>query len=286
MFLINTVPLGFHQNMGDYAKFLFTRFVSPYLKRGSKEVHILFDNPDLVMETPKLLEHLRRDATKAVSENHICLNTINGETPTPSKWRESVLCCRKCKRNLVIFLSQSLLQEAVRHLVPGQTFVTAGGTNTHAFTVSGGDTASQIAPQYCSNAEESDLRIWRHVTQGNFHRVKYIVYSPDTDVYHIGLKYICNTNSEVVVQITQLSSKETQYFHLQEFLSATANDPQLAPLPPQDTPKIFQTLYISTGCDYISFFSGLGKASFLQTFFLHSGFISGGTQQKKTRDSS
>lgn len=39
-----------------------------------------------------------------------------------------------------------------------------------------------------------------------------------------------------------------------------------------------QQLYIVTGCDYISYVSGLGKATFLNYFYQHVNFITGGTQ--------
>ena len=32
-------------------------------------------------------------------------------------------------------------------------------------------------------------------------------------------------------------------------------------------PQIMQTLFVCTGCDYVSFFSGFGKVSFLRYFF-------------------
>ena len=40
---------------------------------------------------------------------------------------------------------------------------------------------------------------------------------------------------------------------------------------------IFQTLFIATGCDYISFFHGIGKATFLGTMYEYSEFITAGT---------
>ena len=39
-----------------------------------------------------------------------------------------------------------------------------------------------------SNAEEANKRIWRHATQTSAQRI--LVYSPDTDVYNIGLPII------------------------------------------------------------------------------------------------
>ena len=52
-------------------------------------------------------------------------------------------------------------------------------------------------------------------------------------------------------------------------------DPDLAQIPQCERPRAMQTLYIATGCDYISFFRGLGKVSFLSTFFQHATFIAG-----------
>ena len=61
MFLINTTPLGSQKTMSDYAKFLMTRFLLSQFKRGSFEVHFIFDNPRRLKSTPKYFEHLRRD---------------------------------------------------------------------------------------------------------------------------------------------------------------------------------------------------------------------------------
>ena len=41
----------------------------------------------------------------------------------------------------------------------------------------------------------------------------------------------------------------------------------LAGLEPAKIPQIVQTLFVCTGCDYISFFSGVGKATFLRYIF-------------------
>ena len=45
----------------------------------------------------------------------------------PPKWRADVLNCRKCKGNLVSFLSRYLLEQMKRRLQPQQRFITAGG---------------------------------------------------------------------------------------------------------------------------------------------------------------
>lgn len=53
------------------------------------------------------------------------------------------------------------------------------------------------------------------------------------------------------------------------------SDPDLAQIVESTRPQTLQTLYVATGCDYTSFFHGIGKVSFLTTFFQHASFIAG-----------
>ena len=50
----------------------------------------------------------------------------------------------------------------------------------------------------------------------------------------------------------------------------------MSTLPIENLGTIIQTLFISTGCDYISYFKSLGKVTILNIFFQYSKFISGG----------
>ena len=104
MFIINTTPLGSHKTMSDYAKFLFTRFILTQFKRGCHEVHVIFDNPGRLQNTPKYFEHKRRDQSSIIQTNHCC-DTISSTTKIPKRWRENMLHCRECKRSLVRFLT-------------------------------------------------------------------------------------------------------------------------------------------------------------------------------------
>ncbi len=38
----------------------------------------------------------------------------------------------------------------------------------------------------------------------------------------------------------------------------------------------FQTLFVTTGCDYVSFFNGMGRATFLRYFYQFAEFITSG----------
>ena len=47
----------------DYAKFLMKKYIKPKFTRAAKGVHLTFDNPGRLKETPKHFERQRRDHT-------------------------------------------------------------------------------------------------------------------------------------------------------------------------------------------------------------------------------
>ena len=120
-----------------------------------------------------------------------------------------------CKRNLVYFLTEYLLQNISNYIKNSQIFMIAGGFREDiqdtAWLVTGNNTPKPN-PQYTSNAEESDMRIWLHVKMSEKNRI--LIRSPDTDVYHIGLT--C-TEKDVIVQINPYSTKQLQFLHLLNF---------------------------------------------------------------------
>ena len=150
----------------------------------------------------------------------------------PTKWRQNVLGCRKCKRDLVCFLSHHLVHHIGQYLRPPQRFVTAGGfdgtlQNQAMFTEF--NAHPQPDSRLVCNAEETDYRIWLHVL--NSAGEKKLVLSPDTDVYHIGLPQIVGTNLDVIVQLNQFNCKELRVLHMQHLTTAFTNDPDLATIP-------------------------------------------------------
>ena len=101
--------------------------------------------------------------------------------------------------------------------------------------------------------------------------------SPDTDVFIIGLALQSTYQKEVIVQLSAYSARELRLLNLSSLTSALRNDPDLGRLNNSDLPKIVQSLYACTGCDYISFFSTIGKSTFMRYFHQYAGFISGDT---------
>ena len=92
----------------------------------------------------------------------------------------------------------------------------------------------------------------------------------------IGLPLDRGVSKDIIMKINPYNSKELRYLHLPSVVTVLKNDPDLATVPEDVIP---QTLYVVTGCDYTSFFSGIGKVTFTKYFYQYSGFITGGTEQ-------
>ena len=122
----------------------------------------------------------------------------------------------------------------------------------------------QPDPKYNSNAEETDTRLWVHVKQTEYTRI--LVLSPDTDIYHIGLP-LTRQNKQVVIQVSPINSKEIKFLDTSALSLALQNNPDLAGMEPNNLPQIMQTMFVCTGCDYISFFQWDRKSYFSALFY-------------------
>ena len=82
---------------------------------------------------------------------------------------------------------------------------------------------------------------------------------------------------QYLVQIN-LPQNPPRYIDLHKLLVCFRCDPNLSSLPQDDLGSIMLQLYIVTGCDFVSYFSGIGKATFLKCFYQHADFIAGAHQ--------
>ena len=80
---------------------------------------------------------------------------------------------------------------------------------------------------------------------------------------------------DVYVQLSSILSPELRLLHLNKLLNSFRDDPDLSLVPLVLRPHVIQTLFISSGCDYISFFDGVGNATIMKHFFQNARFISG-----------
>ena len=126
-----------------------------------------FDRPGKENSTPKCFERLQRDKTTKVTEDHSCHQLVR-TTSIPKRWRESLLNCRNCKRNLVILISNCMLNNIQGCLQETQALYIAGGFNdpiSETVWFVRGKNKPQPNPVYTCNAEEADTRVWLHATR-------------------------------------------------------------------------------------------------------------------------
>ena len=83
-------------------------------------------------------------------------------------------------------------------------------------------------------------------------------------------------HTHVIVQLSK-STQSAKFIDLCALQQAVITDPDLAGISIAFRCQALQT-YVSTGCDYISFFVGIGKASFFSTFFQYASFIASGVR--------
>ena len=257
-----------------YSQFLFQQFASTHFKQGTKEVHFVFDHPNQPGFNPKGFEHRRRyddDASKQQHHTHLVHLTSGDIIPRP--WRE-YLDCKQCKRAIVEVIGAAYLKCGTRLLHGQQILVLAGcftgKDDVKAWQLTAGSLPSSTT-RLSSNAKESDMRVWRHATLVS--GTKVLVYSPDTDVYNIGT-ITARPTQQYIVQINLLR-EPSRFVDIHRLVEAYRYDPDLATLQQEKLPSIMLQLYAITGCDYISFTAGLGKATFLSHFYQHANFITG-----------
>ena len=94
--------------------------------------------------------------------------------------------------------------------------------------------------------------------------------------YHIGLSIVGGLQEcDVIIQLSKYTDDRARYLHMTNMITALTKDPDLSEIHIQTRPQVLQSIYVATGCDYTSFFNGLGKVTFLATFFQHAAFIAG-----------
>ena len=147
-----------------------------------------------------------------------------------------------------------------------QTFVCNVGEVAQSVTSNGEILPS---PQLWSNADEADLRVWLHCIHST--GTQKLIFSPNTDVYRLVFVSLLQ-GMEIVIQLTKTFREGSKFLLLHHLLQALHSDPAAL------RPQALQSLYVCTGCDYVSFFRGMGKASFMSTFFQYASFIAGGSE--------
>ena len=260
MFIIHSTPPLHNKCVVDYAHFIMNRYINTHFERGVMEVHVVFDDPGRHPMYPKSFEHKRRDK-QATPDDHSHV-LLESRLPTGKSW-SSLLKCRECKRNITTALASAILEVCPSYLSPGQRLFTAGSLKGElrdkALYCESGQLSPRSDSRLTCNMEEADMRVWLHCKYAV--GTKKLVYSPDTDTYHIGMGLLhdCRlTECQIQVQINPVGKTE-KYFDLTGLQGALQGDHRIGTIPTHLRLHVLQTIYTCTGCDYTSFFHGIGK---------------------------
>ena len=127
-----------------------------------------------------------------------------------------------------MYIADDMLRLVAHSLHSNQQFITniAG----KAYSVRHGQ-SKPSHPDLCSNADEADLRVWLHCK--NSCGIHKLLYSPDTDVYHIGLTALSEIpKHEVIVQLSKQTDDRARYLNMKALIEALDMDPDLSQIPP------------------------------------------------------
>lgn len=268
---------------------LSNRHIAPLFKDGVEEVHLVFDKKCTEKFNPKHSEQVRRDKDGNQDQGHVHIE-LTPQCPTPHPWSIH-LKCRECKYAITeavglafMQIGRSIVKDTNKLILSG--CFGSGSAPDSAWVVSTESLVPQPEPMYTSNASEADGRIWRHVEKTT--KSEILIFSPDTDIYNIGMTHTeLMGDKNITVQVNVIG-KAKKYISLGALAQCLARDPDLAMIPPEEREAVFQTIFLSSGCDYISYFSGHGKATFLNVFCQNAAFISGsemtGSLSQTTKD--
>ena len=255
--------------MKQYSAFLLDQYVQYYVHKNVAEIHIVFDHANRHQYHPKQIETAHQNAT--CIHNH---TLFQDELKAPSKWRDH-LDCSVCKRRIVNYVGDCLLRLTPSLLSGTQKVVVSGFTEGEDEDKAFYSTCTEV--KMCNhnlqcNAEEADTCLWLHAIKSEGR--KKLVFSPDTDTLFIGLGMVNVITIDVVIQVNKGAS-DKKFVHLNPLVQALSNDVDLNPIPTEDRPKVLQSLFVLSGCDFTSSFIGFGKVAFFKAFYAYSKFVSG-----------
>ena len=225
----------------------------PYLKSSAAtaELHLVFDDPNRNGPSPKAIESERRYLHRQNDHTSCIAIPVADGVPLPQNW-QAFLGNRPQKRLLVNYISMKILDpETTAHLRSHQKIVVAGGFDgkwrDKAFSIKRGQ-APTWEPSLSSNHEEGDSRVWLHAFSSG--KAQVLIYSPDTDTYHIGLplleKYI---HTEVTVQLAPSPPatpySDSRFLLLNRLRQALHHDLDLADIEQSTLTAVFQVVFVT-----------------------------------------
>jgi hypothetical protein len=274
MFMLSPPPSPTSATFGEYAVKLYNNWVTYYFRKYStvSVVALAFDKQDLSGQTIKQFERRRRDdkASKTAA-----FDIISESTKLPTKWLDFIKN-RRNKQLLVNFISNSFCTLASDNLISGQTLLLSGGFPQASKSVTVQKGCILAMPQLQHNHEEGDSLVWLLAAESAGSKI--LIYSPDNDTYNIGLPLAWIYPNKLFTIQLKSHNYESQFLSLKQLVATIRPHSNLKEIESLELLLTLQSLFICTGCDYISYFKHHSKRAFYQTFLNNTDFIQGLTK--------
>ncbi len=144
-------------------------------------IHIVFDCQNPAIITPKSLEQCRRDQNFSTGTEY---SEIKDSAKLPSE-THTFLQVRHNKAKFVNYLSEIFVQLAKEILEREPTLIIGGGFKEVGIVKFVIKSRECDAYEFKNNHIEADTAVFLHVIKSTSDKV--VIYSPDNDVYTIGL---------------------------------------------------------------------------------------------------
>jgi hypothetical protein len=280
MFLLKKrQPVPGKNRFGIFVESIFDKYVlDPFRQDGYKEIHLCFDEQGCDLETPKSIERERRDSTQAVGALYENI-TENTTTPLPQNWG-TFLANRSNKKAFVAFLSHHFMKLALQKLPVGKKLIVSGGFEDSkiakvAFSQlsSCGNIVTGSGPlvNYHNSHQEGDTAVWLHAVQCPAKTV--LIYSPDTDIMNVGFGLLPKyPENQFIIELNRRNGNR-QYLNLNLLAKLMSKNKDLKWLDFADMLHHMQVLFVTSGCDYLSFFKHHTKHSIYDAFLDNIDFM-------------
>ncbi|CAH1783653.1 unnamed protein product, partial [Owenia fusiformis] len=253
----------FHVNFLTYVNKIYSKLISMKI-----QIHIVFDIQESELITPKIIERNLRDSGAV----DITRENITETDILPSNF-DTFLKNRRNKRLFVNFFGETILKlHSNNPSSPISMFVSGCFSDpTECFSCFKGNVSKNDL--FSCNIDEGDSRIWFHVSLCEEKDI--LIFSKDTDSFMIGLPHISNLNKNIFINIGGSKAISEVFIHMNILFQNISNDYSLQSMDASGIGRTIQTVFISSGCDYVSSFKGFSKSFVFETFFKNCDFICG-----------
>ena len=275
MFILYSPPAPGNLTFADHAKRLFKSWVMSWSSKHAhlKEIHLLFDSFDDDI-TPKSFERDRRDKGHTDIAPEMLTISDCEHVPHGAKWKE-FLSNRNNKKKFISYIVQNFQTLSIQLRKYDIKLIIDGDPSFCNTTFEFHEGVKLVCAKYSNNHKEADTKVWLHARVTEFSSI--IIYSPDNDIFNIGLGILEKLEGKHILVQTKIHSYPAEYIWINtcNILTEAESNRYLSHLGKYHVGVLLKVLFIISGCDYVSYFKNYSKLTIYKIFLENVDFICG-----------